>query len=72
MLQRLDFWLFVAKHRLREFWTDEDGGVSIVTMVVLIGIAVLLASVFRDQITKLIKSLLDTITKNATKAVNGE
>ena len=45
---------------------------SIVTMVVLIGIAVLLAIVFRDQITKLIKSLLDTITKNATKAVNGE
>ena len=66
MLQRLDFWLFVAKHRLREFWTDEDGEVSIVTMVVL------LAIVFRDQITKLIKSLLDTITKNATKAVNGE
>ena len=72
MLQKLDFWLFMAKHKLCTFLTDEDGDVNIVSIVVLIGIVVLLAILFRDQITALIKSLLDTITDNATKAVNGE
>lgn len=72
MLQELDFWLFMAKCRLHAFLTDEEGDVNVVSLVVLIGIAVLLAIVFRDQITKLIESLLETITQNATKAVNGE
>ena len=72
MFQQLDLLLVMAKYRLHAFLTDEDGDVNIVSMVVLIGIAVLLAIVFRDAISNLIKSLLNTISNNATNAVNGD
>ena len=70
MLQKLDYLWFMAKYKMHAFLTDEDGDVNIVSMVVLIGIAVLLAIVFRDAIKSLITSLLKTIEKNATDAVN--
>ena len=70
MLQKLDSLWFMAKYKMHAFLTDEDGDVNIVSMVVLIGIAVLLAIVFRDAIKSLITSLLKTIEKNATDAVN--
>ena len=69
-LQKLDSLWFMAKYKMHAFLTDEDGDVNIVSMVVLIGIAVLLAIVFRDAIKSLITSLLKTIEKNATDAVN--
>lgn len=72
MFQKLDTLLFMAKYKMNAFLTDENGDVNIVSMVVLIGIAVLLAIVFRDAITNLIKSLLNTISGNATNAVNGD
>lgn len=72
MLQKLDSLMFMAKCKLRAFLTDENGDVNIVSMVVLIGIAVLLAIVFRDAISNLIKTLLNTIAGNATNAVKGE
>jgi len=52
-----------------KFFRDEKGEVNIVAIVVLIGIAVVLAIVFKDAITNLIKSLLNTITGKATNAV---
>ena len=70
MLQKLDSLWFMAKYKMHAFLTDEDGDVNIVSMVVLIGIAVLLAIVFRDAIKSVITSLLKTIEKNATDAVN--
>ena len=72
MLQKLDSLWFMAKYKMHAFLTDEDGDVNIVSMVVLIGIAVLLAIVFRDAIKSLITSLLKTIEKNATDAVNNQ
>ncbi len=72
MLQKLDSLLFMTKYKLHAFLTDEEGDVNIVSMVVLIGIAVLLAIVFRDEISKLIKNLLNTISQNASNAVNGD
>ena len=70
MFQKLDTLWFQAKARVQAFLTDEKGDGNIVTMVVLIGIAVLLAIVFREAISNLIKSLLNTISGNATNAVN--
>lgn len=70
MLQKLDSLWFMARYKMHAFLTDEDGDVNIVSMVVLIGIAVLLAIVFRDAIKTLITNLLDTISQNATDAVN--
>lgn len=70
MFQMLDSLMLTAKYRFNAFMTDENGEVNIVSMVVLIGIAVLLAIVFKDAIGKLITDLLRTITGNATDAVN--
>ena len=43
MFHMLDNLLFMAKYRLNAFLRDEEGDVNIVSIVVLIGIAVLLA-----------------------------
>ena len=60
---------FSAKHN----WTitDEKGEVNIVAIVVLIGIAVLLALIFKDQIVALLQRLFGTISENADNAVGG-
>lgn len=49
---------------------DEEGDVNIVSIVVLIGIAVLLAVFFRKRIEKLLGTLLDTIEGTAESAVS--
>lgn len=72
MFQKLDSFLFMAKYRLRAFLTDENGDVNIVSMVVLIGIVVLLAIVFKEQIKILIESLLKTINGTAQNAITGK
>lgn len=59
----------MAKIKLRNFFSDEKGEVNIVAIVVLIGIAVILALVFKEEITKLIQTLVKTITGNASKAI---
>lgn len=70
MLQNLNVMMVFAKAKLNRFLRDERGDVNIVSIVVLIGIAVLLAIVFKDAIASLLSDLLDTITGNATDAVN--
>ncbi len=59
----------VAGAKLYNFFHDEKGEVNIVATVVLIGIAVLLAIVFKNQIAKLLDTLIKTITGQATGAV---
>lgn len=58
-----------ARLAFSKFMCDEEGDVNIVSIVVLIGIAVLLALFFKDQIHSLLDSLFKTISGNATKAV---
>ena len=71
MMQNLMVFGTWAKMKLRKFFSDEKGEVNIVAIVVLIGIAVLLALIFKDQIEGLLKTLFGTITKNANDAVGG-
>lgn len=70
-MQNLKIMATMAKMKLRQFFSDEKGEVNIVAIVVLIGIAVLLALVFKGEIEKLLESLFGTITENATSAVGG-
>lgn len=72
MMQNLMLLGSMAKLKLRSFFSDERGEVNIVTIVVLIGIAVLLALVFKDQIENLLETLFGTIIDNAVDAVGGE
>ena len=58
-----------AKASVRKFFTDERGDTNIVSMVVLIGIAVVLAVIFKDAIGKLISQILGKIGENAGEAI---
>ena len=57
----------MAKMKLRKFFSDEKGEVNIVAIVVLIGIAVVLALIFKEQIEGLLDTLFGTITEKANK-----
>ena len=58
--------------KFNRFLRDEKGEVNIVAIVVLIGIAVALAIIFRKAIVGLINDLLDKITGNALSAAETE
>lgn len=63
--------MICTRAKIDNFLKKENGEVNIVAIVVLIGIAVLLALIFKDQIEKLLTSLFGTITDKATNAVGG-
>ena len=62
--------LLTAQYKARRFFKKEDGEVNIIAIIVLIGIAILLALIFKDRIAELINNLFDTINQNAENAVN--
>ena len=69
LMQKIKFAGMAAKAKLRKFFSDEKGEVNIVAIVVIIGIAVLLALIFKQQISDLLTSLFGTINQSATNAV---
>ncbi len=71
MIQNIMILGNMAKFKFRELFSDEKGEVNIVAIVVLIGIAVLLALIFKEQIENLLETLFATITENANSAVGG-
>lgn len=75
MLQKIDSLYWRGKGwiqgKANEFLYEEDGDVNVVSIVVLIAIAVILAAIFRKNIEALLTKLFTTITTqsdNATKA----
>ena len=69
MTAHLNAVLLMAKAKLAKFFRDERGDVNIVSIVVLIGIAVVLAVIFKDAIADLLNTLLDAIRGKALGAV---
>lgn len=64
---------FKALFAFRNFKDEERGAVDIVAIVVMIGIAVVLAIAFKGAITKVLNKLMGDIgnaANNATQAVN--
>ena len=72
MVQSLKYLALCARIKGIDFFDGENGEVNIVATVVLCGIAVLLAMVFKKEIGKLLKDLLKTISSNATGAATEE
>lgn len=70
MMNMLTGMVMKARLKVESFFKKEDGEVNIIAIVVLIGIAILLALIFKDRISSLINSLFDTIDQNAQNAVN--
>lgn len=58
-----------AKEKVADFFTKENGDVNVVSIVFLIGIAVVLAIVFKDKAKALVESLMVTVSKKATDAI---
>lgn len=56
--------------KVNAFVEKEKGAVDIVAIVVLMGIVVLVAIIFRKQLENLINNLFKTIGQNATDAIN--
>ena len=54
------------------FFEEERGAEAIVTIVVLIGVAVMLALVFKSQIAGVLKGLFNTINQTANGAISNE
>lgn len=59
-----------GKVLFNRFLRDEEGDVNVVSIVVLIGVAVLLAVVFKKQAKKLIDTLFEAIGTSAGTAVS--
>ena len=57
------------KGKVMKFINAEEREVNIVTTVVLIGIAVALAVIFKGHVTNLVNTLMVNITSSATNAV---
>lgn len=70
MMNMITGMIIKAQLMVENFFKKEDGEVNIIAIVVLIGIAILLALIFKDRIAALINSLFDTIDQNAQNAVN--
>ena len=73
MFKKIDMMITRAvlstKCKFNEFVTKENGDVNIVSIVVLIGIAVLLAIIFRKAITNLLNDMFNTIKKNTNNVI---
>ncbi len=60
---------FAVKRALNKVFREENGEVNIISTVVLIGIAVMLATLFKDKAAEVLKELMDTIKGQAKTAV---
>ncbi len=73
MLQKLNRELMNAiialKCKTEAFMEKEKGAVDIVAIVVLMGIVVLVAIIFRKQLSNLINNLFSTIGGTASSAI---
>lgn len=72
MLKKLYIKALTAKMLLAEKLKEESGEVNIVAIVILIGIAVLLAVIFKDNIGKLLENLFKEINGTANDVIHNK
>lgn len=61
---------FAVKRALTKVFREENGEVNIITTVILIGIAVILAGIFKDGVKEILQNLLDTIKSSSANAIS--
>lgn len=69
MLNVVDRMYIAAQAKWNKFRKEERGDVNIVSIVVLCGIVIALAIVFRDQLAKVIENVLKTVQGRADSVV---
>jgi len=65
----LCIWIAVQAHAIKEDLMEEKGAVDLIVIIVLIGIGIALAVIFRTQIEGIVTSLLGTVAEKADTAV---
>ena len=70
MFKMMKMCAMAVRPRIKSFLEKENGEVNIVAIVILIGIAVFLAIIFRNGIANLLGELFDAIGTRATDAIN--
>ena len=70
MLNVVDRMYIAAQAKWNKVRKEERGDVNIVSIVVLCGIVIALAVIFREQLKSLIESVMANVTTNATNTVN--
>lgn len=65
MMQYIDAMLLRAKATMRKVFSDERGDVNVVSIVVLIAVAVVLAILLKDQLSGLISRFIGSIGDKA-------
>lgn len=61
MLKLLDKMYIGMKNRVNNFLTNEDGAVDIVAIVVLCGIVIAVAVIFRQELENVVKDLFKAV-----------
>lgn len=69
MLKLLDKMYIGMKNRVNNFLTNEDGAVDIVAIVVLCGIVIAVAVIFRDELKKVVESLFQTVKDKGNRTI---
>ena len=70
MFQKLDSLYLNAQSKVKNFVAEERGDVNVVSMVVLIGIAIMLAVLFKGTIGNIAKDLLGDISNQASNVMD--
>lgn len=70
MTKKINMAAIRLKVFIDSFLHQERGAVDIVAIVILIAVAVVLALVFKDGITEVVKNMIENISNKANKALN--
>jgi len=58
------------KNKVNAFWKEEDG-LGTLELILIIGVIIIIALIFKDQITALIKSLLSKVDTKSNEFFPG-
>ncbi|MGO4730668.1 Flp1 family type IVb pilin [Paenibacillus sp. 2KB_22] len=60
----------MLKNKVNAFWKEEDG-LGTLELILIIGVIIIIALIFKDQITALIKSLLSKVDTKSNEFFPG-
>lgn len=60
-----------VKRQMESFFNNEDG-LTVVEIVVVMGILILVAIIFRKELSNLVENLFKSIGTNANKVINNQ
>ncbi|MFD1136064.1 Flp1 family type IVb pilin [Paenibacillus urinalis] len=58
--------LALCKRKLADFWNEEDG-LGTLEMILIIGVILIVALIFKDQIQALVENLLESVTNKSNE-----